>query len=154
MMKIKTFLPILVVICGLIFACKSGVSDISEVFAGMEKGIKNGDEVLFKNQWHSEGYDKNLVGKSGLEGVRVYEQGNRKKWFPKPDFSKKISEGKVEIVPTEIWSWEKEKSVDEVFFAIVQTDSGWKILGGGEDLNSVKELAKRHNAGEPLAASK
>lgn len=153
-MNNKIPILILIAVCGLISACKSGGSNLTEVFSDMEKAIKNGDENLFKKQWHGEGYDKNLVGKSGLEGIRVFQQGSRKKWFPKPDFSKKISEGRVEIVPTEIWSWEKEKSVDEVFFAIVQTDSGLKILGGGEDLSQVIELAKRHNKGAPLPAPK
>ncbi|MEZ0230764.1 MAG: hypothetical protein ACAI25_19245, partial [Planctomycetota bacterium] len=84
-------------------------------FENMEKAIREGDEKLFKAQWHAEGYEKNLVGGSGVAGAGVFKQGSRKKWYPKPDHAaaKEISEGVV-IVPCEIWSWEKEKSVDKV----------------------------------------
>lgn len=128
--------------------------NISEIFADLENGIKNEDESLFKKHWHSEGYSENLVGGSGLAGNRVYEQGSRKIWFPKPDLSKTEKIGKVEIVPTEIYNWEKEKRVDEIYFAIAEDSNGLKILGGGEDLDEVKSLAKRFNEGKSLSIEK
>lgn len=90
-------------------------------FEKMEKAVREADEKLFKAQWHAEGYEKNLVGGSGVSGAGVFKQGSRKKWYPKPDLAaaKAISDD-VLIVPCEIWSWEKEKSVDKVDMLLVR----------------------------------
>lgn len=133
---------------------ESGGADMNEIFADMEKGIREKDEDLFKKHWHTNGYSKNLVGNSGLSGERVFEQGSRKKWFLKPDLSKTEKIEKVTIVPTEIYAWEREKKVDEVYLAIAENDGSLKVLGGGENLDEVKDLAERFNKGKSLSAAR
>ena len=111
----------------------------------MENGIKSEDENLFKKHWNAEGYTNDLVGE-GLSGENFYKQGSRKKWFPKPDFGKKETIGKVEIIKTKLYAWEKDRDVDEIYFAIADG----KVLGGGENPEKVKSLAERFNKGESL----
>lgn len=124
-----------------------GSKDMKTIFADMENGIKNQDENMFKKHWHPDGYSENLVGGSGLAGNRVFEQGSRKKWFLKPNLEKTETVDKVEIVETEIYAWERDKTVDEIHLAIAEG----KILGGGEDLSEVKSLAERFNSGQALS---
>ncbi len=136
--------------CGLFDT--GGQKAMNRVFVDMENGIRKNDEELFKKHWTPAGYNSNLVGKSGLQGYRVFEQGSSKKWFLKPDYSQTITQGKIEIYQCEVYAWEKSRAVDEIFLAVSAEDE--KVLGGGEDLDEVKKLAERFNAGEPLAASK
>lgn len=148
-MKSKSCLGVFVSICLLAAAC--GVSDhggatgVDKVFAEMENGLRNADEASFRKHWHSEGYENDLVGE-GLSGSNLYRQGSRKKWFPNPDRNGKQTVGKVLIVPAKLYAWEKERDVDEIYFAI----AGGKVLGGGEELENVKKLAERFNNGESL----
>jgi hypothetical protein len=152
-MKAKIVIPI---ILSLFFAAcgffEGGLGGVNDVFADMENGIRKTDEALFKKHWTADGYNKNLVGGSGMSGAKLYEQGSRKKWFLKPDYSKMTKHGKVEIYPCEVYAWEKSKSVDEIFLAVSAEDK--KVLGGGEDLEQVKKLAERFNAGEQLESAK
>jgi hypothetical protein len=129
-------------------------------FDAMEKAIREGDDKLFKAQWHADGHAKNLVGGSGLTGESVYKQGARKKWFPKPDLAKaeSLGEGAAILVPCEIWGWEKEKALDQVLFVLVKVEvkveekakSVYVVLGGGEKGEEVKALADRWLKKEPL----
>jgi hypothetical protein len=149
---------ILLLLC-LFLLLASGCSDqtgtsggnMTTIFADMENGIKNMDENLFKKHWHPEGYSRNLVGGSGLAGNRVFEQGSRKKWYPRRTSGQTEKIGRVEIVSTEIYAWERDKKVDEIYFAIAENKGKLEILGGGEDLAEVKSLAERFNAGNSLA---
>lgn len=125
---------------------------MNEVFADLENGIRKTDEELFKKHWRAEGYDKNLVGGSGMSGSSVYKQGSRKKWFLKPDYSKTVRQGNVEIYQCEVYAWEQSKKVDEIFLAVSTDDR--KALGGGENFEEVKKLAERFNAGESLEPPK
>ena len=122
-----------------------GGGDMNGLFADLENGIKNEDENLFKKHWNADGYSNDLIGE-GLSGENFYKQGSHKKWFPKPVFGKKETIGKVEIVPTKLYAWEKDRNVDEIYFAIAEG----KILGGGENSDKVKFLAERFNKGESL----
>lgn len=126
------------------------MDEIKAIFNRLEQSLKQKDEDLFRAQWHTEGYTTNITGRSGLSGSRLFEQGSRKGWYPKPDFSKALTLETVVIVPCEIWSWEKDRSVDEVYMAI---SSQPLLLGGGEDLEEVQSLAHRFLKGEPLAPS-
>jgi hypothetical protein len=118
------------------------------IFADLENGIRDQNEDLFRKHWYGEGYDENLVGGSGLTGKRIYQQGTRKKWFLRANFDKAETLGKVEIVATDIYAWERDKTVDEIHLAVADG----KILGGGEDLVEVKLLAERFNSGQKLSA--
>lgn len=122
------------------------------LFENMKKGIEGKDEALFKAQWHAEGYAKNLVGASGLEGADVFSQGSRKKWYLKPDLAKAVAlgEGAASIVPCDVWAWEKAKAVDQVHILAVKTEPGWRVLGGGEKAEEVRALAERWLKKEPL----
>jgi hypothetical protein len=155
-MKTKFFLTIISLACLLLAACGyldgGGLTGVNNVFADLENGIRKADEDLFKKHWTAEGYNQNLVGKSGLSGARVFEQGSRKKWFLKPDYSKTVKQGNVEIYQCEVYAWEKSKAVDEIFLAISTKDG--KVLGGGEDLSEVKNLADRFNSGDSLELPK
>lgn len=126
----------------------SGGGDMNSLFVDLENGLKNEDVDLFKKLWHAEGYISDLVGE-GLSGEKFYKQGSRKKWFPKPLMDKKETVGKVEIVRSQLYAWEKDKVVDEIFFAVADG----KILGGGENPEKVKALAERFNKGELLGGS-
>lgn len=84
-----------------------------------------------------------------MQGYKIFEQGSRKKWFLEPvDINKPIKQGKVDIYQCNVYAWEKSKNVDEIYLAIASEDS--KVLGGGEELEEVKKLAERFNAGESL----
>jgi hypothetical protein len=125
-------------------------------FEAMEKAIKDKDEAGFKATWRPEGFDKNLVGGSGLPGKAVFEQGGRKKWFPKPDLDKAkiLEDGAAVIVPCEIWAWEKGRAVDKVDFLIVREKDGYRALGGGEKRDQVDALASRFLKKAPLEPPK
>ena len=114
-------------------------------FEIMEKAIRDKDEATFKARWHSLGFEKNLVGGSGLAGKAVFEQGSRKKWFLKPDLStaKILGDGAAVIVPCEVWAWEKGKAVDKVDLLLVQVKDAYVVLGGGEKRDEVESLASR-----------
>lgn len=114
---------------------------LEQVFADMEQGFRNGQEELVRQYWTERGWEENRVPNSGLSGRRLFEQGARKGWYPRPDFSKTENRGKVTIVATELWSWKKGRSVDEIYFMLVREDEGWKIVGGGEDPEEVRRLA-------------
>lgn len=150
-MKIKfTFLAVLLAIatgCGGIIA---GGGNMSGVFSEMESAMRNADEARFREQWLPAGYSRNLVGSSGLSGERLFSQGSRKKWYPKPDLGSVESVGKVEIVFAELYNWEQDRKVDEVYFVIAKEGDGLKIVGGGEDEKQVRGLAERFNRGESL----
>lgn len=141
---------LLALACGGAGGLTGGGGDMNGIFADMESGIRNTDEDLFKKHWHPTGYSENLVGGSGLSGKRMFDQGSRKKWFPKPDLGNTQKLGRVEIVPTELYNWERERKVDEVYFAVAADSGGLKILGGGEDREEVRALAERFNAGKSL----
>jgi hypothetical protein len=148
-----TLAAMLVTACGGVLMNTSG-SDIDAVFADMERAIRESDESLFKQHWHSEGYGTNLVGGSGLEGSRVYEQGARKKWYLKPEMDKVRTVEGVTFVPCDIWAWENERSVDHVDVAIATVDGTPTILGAGEEPEQVDALARRFAKGEALAPPK
>ena len=122
------------------------------LFDNMKKAVEGKDEALFKAQWHAEGYEKNLVGGSGLSGADVYAQGSRKKWYLKPDLAKAVAlgDGAASVVPCEVFAWEKAKAVDKVQILAVRTDAGWRVLGGGEKAEEVRALAERWLKKEPL----
>lgn len=121
-------------------------------FETMEKAIKDKDESAFKSRWHAVGFEKNLVGGSGLAGKEVFEQGSRKKWFMKPDLAKAkvLGDGAAVIVPCEIWAWEKGRAVDKVDLVCVKEKDGYVVLGGGEKRDQVEALASRWLKKEPL----
>ena len=121
------------------------------LFQNMQKAIEGKDEALFKAQWHAEGFEKNLVGGSGLAGTEVFSQGSRKKWYLKPDLAKAVAVAETaSIVPCEVWAWEKEKAVDKVHILAVKVDQAWVVLGGGEKPDQVRALADRWLKKEPL----
>jgi hypothetical protein len=121
-------------------------------FETMEKAIRDKDADAFKARWHAFGYEKNLVGGSGLAGKEVFDQGSRKKWFLKADLSKAkvLGEGAAVIVPCEVWAWEKGKAVDKVDLLLVQDKDAYVVLGGGEKREQVEALATRWLKKEPL----
>jgi hypothetical protein len=121
-------------------------------FEAMEKAIKDQDEAGFKARWHAVGFEKNLVGGSGLAGKEVFDQGSRKKWFMKPDLAqaKSLSEGAAVIVPCQIWAWEKGRAVDKVDLLLVKEKDGYVVLGGGEKRDQVEGLASKWLKKEPL----
>lgn len=123
-------------------------------FEAMEKAIKDKDEAPFKARWHAAGFEKNLVGGSGLAGKEVFSQGSRKKWFMKPDLAqaKPLGEGLAVIVPCEIFAWEKGRAVDKVDLLLVKEKDGYVVLGGGEKRAEVEALASRWLKKEPLDA--
>lgn len=125
---------------------------LAPVFEAMEKGIREKDEKPFKDQWMPEGFEKNLVGGSGVAGSGVFKQGSRKKWFLKPDLAKakSLADGRAVIVPCDVWAWEKEKAVDHVDMLLVKGEKGYFVLGGGEKIKQVEALADRWLKKEPL----
>lgn len=125
---------------------------LTSVFDAMEKAIKDKDEAAFKARWHAEGFERNLVGGSGIPGKGVFGQGSSKKWFMKADLSKAtlLQDGAAVIVPCDIWAWEKEKAVDKVDLLLVKEKDGYLVLGGGEKRDQVDALASRFLKKEPL----
>lgn len=122
------------------------------VFDVLEKAVRGGEEAAFKARWHAEGYASNLVGRSGLAGREVFEQGARKKWFLKPDLARTrvLGEGAARIVPCEVWAWERAKAVDKVDLLLVRDKDAWIVLGGGEKAKEVEALAARWLEKKPL----
>lgn len=156
-MSIKLVLTSIGLICFISAACGyvggGGLTGMNKLFADLENGIRKTDEELFKKHWTPEGYNQSLVGKSGMQGSRVYEQGSQKKWFLKPDYAKTVKQGNVEIFQCEVYAWEQSKKVDEIYLAVAVSKNEPRVLGGGEDLSEVKALADRFNAEQPLAAA-
>ena len=134
-------------------ADEASVKAVQALFDAQEKALRAGDEAACKALWHAEGWAKNLVGGSGIPGSDVFAQGSRKKWFPKPDFTRTapVGQGGALLVDCEIWAWEKEKAVDRVVFLAVKGEKGWVLLGGGEKRAEVEALAGRWQKKQPLA---
>ena len=126
--------------------------DVPKLFEALEKGIRAKDEAAFKGSWLLHGYEKNLVGGSGLEGREVFAQATRKRWVLKPDVQRTqvIDGGTALIVPCQVWAWEKEKAVDKVDLLLVQVHRDYLVLGGGEKRGQVEALASRFLKQEPL----
>ncbi|HEX7898740.1 MAG TPA: hypothetical protein VF950_13335 [Planctomycetota bacterium] len=121
------------------------------LFENMKKAIETKEEALFKAQWHADGFEKNLVGGSGLAGKEVFGQGSRKKWYLKPDLAKAVAVAETaSIVPCDVWAWEKAKAVDQVHILAVKDKDAWIVLGGGEKIEQVRALADRWLKKEPL----
>ena len=126
--------------------CFSGsTGDARGIFSNMETALKNKDESLFKKQWLPKGYEKNLVGGSGLSGAEIYQEGSAEGWYLKPDLSKTTTIDESSIVFCDVWSTEREKSLDQVYMLLVKTDGAFKVVGGGEDLGEVKVLSEKYS---------
>jgi hypothetical protein len=138
------------------FATDVDTAGIGQLFANLEKGIREAREALFKKGWYPESYTKNLVGGSGLAGEQVYRQGTRKHWYLKPDLKKLRTTGRGSpfLVPCDIWSWKQSKAVDHVWAALIWQGKAWVILGAGEKLAQVEALARRYQEKKPLAPSR
>lgn len=135
------------------FATDPDTAGMGRMFTSLEKGIREAKEALFKKSWYPESYTKNLVGGSGLAGEQVYRQGTRKQWFLKPDLKqlKTTGRGSPFLVPCDIWSWKQNKAVDHIWAALIWHGRAWVILGAGEKLAQVEELARRYQEKKPLA---
>ena len=141
-----------------VFASQPDESGMQRAIDGLEKAIKAKDETMFKEFWHSDGYQLNLVGSSGLSGKKVFEQGTSKSWFLKAHMTKLTQDGRAGmfIVPCDVWSWETEKVVDKVWVLPVwlEDQKKWVILGGGENLEQVLALSRRYLNKQPLEPPK
>jgi hypothetical protein len=126
---------------------------MKRAFDALEKALRDGDEPAFERGWFPEGYRQNLVGGSGLPGRRVFKQGHRKGWVLRPDLSRLEGTGRGApwIVPCDVWSHVKNRSVDHVDAALIWHDGRWVILGAGEKRAQVLALARRYLEKKPLA---
>lgn len=129
------------------------ISCLKKPLKAMEKALREKNEKLFAKQWLPLGYQKNLVGGSGLAGRKVYRQGSRKGWFLKPNWKQLTSVDRAPpwIVPCDVWSWKKKRAVDKVWLVF-----GWQgkrsiVLGGGEKIEQVRALGLRWREKKPLA---
>ncbi|NNE68643.1 MAG: hypothetical protein HKN33_18915 [Pyrinomonadaceae bacterium] len=135
-MRITNFLLILSLMC-CFAACNGSGGGVEGIFDDMQKALKNGDEDLFKQHWTENGYRNALVKKSGMSGSELFQEGSGEGWYPRPDLSKNRHVGETLIVQAKIWSIEKNRSVDEVYFLLVKENGTWKVAGGGEDIEEV-----------------
>ena len=122
------------------------LSELPPLFEALERAIRESDEVAFQRYWLPDGYEKNLVGGSGLEGREVFAQATRKRWILRPDPQRThvLEEGAALIVPCQVWAWEREKAVDKVDLLLVRSKQGYLFLGGGEKRDQVEALALRY----------
>lgn len=162
-MRKHTLLTLLALVClpATASARPPSKQGIKDLFAQMEQGLREQKEELFKAQWHPEGYSQNLVGGSGIPGRAVYRQGSRKGWFLKPDLDKlQALPGRLGgpwIVRCDVWSWKKERAVDEIHALLVHMRGKTRkmvMLGGGERLDEVIALGRRWVDKKPLAPKK
>jgi hypothetical protein len=132
---------------------------IAALFARMDRALAELDERGFAENWHPAGYQKNLVGRSGLSGDKVFRQGARKGWTLKPLPGLKGlrsvpgSRGAPWIVPCDIWSRKRARAVDRIFALVIHAGGRWKMLGGGEKLAEVQALGKLFLKGKIPAAA-
>ena len=125
---------------------KEVLSEVPPLFEALEKATRESDEAAFQRFWLPDGYEKNLVGGSGLEGREVFAQATRKRWIlrPDPQGTHVLEEGAALIVPCQVWAWERGKVVDKVDLLLVRSQQGYLILGGGEKRDQVEALASRY----------
>ncbi len=130
---------------------------MERIFTAMKAALKAKKEAPFKAVWHAEGYQKNLVGGSGIAGRNVFAQGSRKGWYIKPDMKSLRSipgqMGAPWLIKCDIWSVKKKKAVDQIW-ALLIYKKGWLMLGGGEKRAQVEALGKRYMSKKPLAPKK
>jgi hypothetical protein len=133
-------------------------ASMKRVFTQMQTALKKKNEALFKAQWLTLSYEKNLVGGSGLAGKKVFKQGSRKGWYIKPQMAKLRSipgqRGAPWVIPSLIWSDKKSRALDKVFVILIYKDKRWKVLGSGEKLAQVEALGQRHLSKKPLPPPK
>lgn len=147
--------------CGAFFAGEQSASAdtskaLQEVFARAKKALETKNEALFKAQWHPTGYQKNLVGRSGIPGRAVFGQGARKGWYLRPDPKALVaaSKSKQPIIPCLIWSTRRKRPVDKVYALLVRYKKRWVILGAGEKRKQVEALASKSTSFVPPTAAK
>lgn len=138
------------------WAGNPAIAEIEKVFLVAKSALKERKEVPFRKQWHPLGYEKNIVGSSGIPGRGVFQQGSRKRWYLRPEMKQISFVGphKLPIVPCLIWSWKKNRPVDKVYAAVVWHQKRWVILGAGERRRQVELLALRFQKKEPLLPRK
>lgn len=134
------------------------ISCMQRPFDAIKKALATKNKALFSKQWHPKGLAENLVGKSGLSGERAYEQGSRKGWYLKPDFSQLRSipdrRGAPWIVPCDIWSVKKARAVDKVYAIFADEEKTPVLLGAGERLSEVEALGQRYVEKKDLSPPK
>ncbi len=150
-------LPIGLFFLALLLASPAAATDpdvrgMEQVFKEMEKALKKGDERAFKKRWTPRAYQKNLVGGSGLSGRAVFGQGSTESWFLKPNFKTLagVTRGEPWIVRCAVWSWKRQKALDEVWAVFATHDKVLKLLGAGEKKAEVFALARRWVKKQPL----
>lgn len=128
-------------------------AELRQLFDTLERSFKDSDRALLGSVWDSRGIDANLVGDSGLTGAEAFDQGSRKRWCLRPDWSQVAVDERTTVVavPCAIWSWDKERAVDRVVALVVLDCFSWRVLGAGERREEVEALSQRLARGEPLA---
>jgi hypothetical protein len=120
-------------------------------FDAMMEAVEGNDEVLFKAQWHAEGYEHNLVGGSGVSGSGVFRQASHGRWVIEPDMTsaRNLPQQSADawIVSCAVVSLAEQRPVDAVWILIADG----KVLGGGEDRDDVQTLGWRWANKRPLA---
>ncbi|MGB0591804.1 MAG: hypothetical protein ACPGU1_19165 [Myxococcota bacterium] len=129
---------------------KADFALLSARFDAMKEGVVSSDEALFKSQWHTEGYEANLVGGSGIPGVGVFRQGSAERWVLEPDLKSARNptmSGDAWVITCVVRSLADGGHLGTVW--IVVADG--KVLGGGEVQDEAQALAYRWANKVPLA---
>lgn len=129
-----------------VWAQKTRVFSLQKTFKELKVALQKKQIKRFKKYWYSKGFEKNIVGPSGLSGTSVYRQGSRKVWHLKPVLRgiRWIKKEKIAILPCLIWSSRRKRAVDKIQVALIRMKTHWLVLGGGESFKEVKQLAKKY----------
>jgi len=122
------------------------------LFADLESSFRRRDRALFEKHIYEKAWRKNFAGGSGTSLKKLFRQGARKKWFLKPDLDRVERVGdKSLIVPCEVYSWTKDRSLQRVFVMLGKHEGRWVLVGGGKKHEQVLALAERFDKDEALA---
>ncbi|MCO4743375.1 MAG: thrombospondin type 3 repeat-containing protein [Proteobacteria bacterium] len=110
-------------------------------FSKLARAVARTSPEEAQNAFTAAGWAENLVGSSGLRGSGIYAQASRSKWSLVPTALPLMIGTDVALVPCSVELIADGRALGTVTAVIVQVESGWRILGVGENEAQVKALA-------------
>ncbi len=124
---------------------------IREMFARMEAATISKDLTSFAREWHPEGLGTDLAGE-GVSGQNMYGQGSRKGWFLRPTAIVPMAADGPWLVTCLVWSWKKDRAVDEVTALVARYRGRWVTVATVErNLKELRALGRRYTESGLLA---
>ncbi len=146
-MKKMVWVVFFMLLAFLLPADQPDISGMLRPFQWLEAALKTDNEALFRTHWQPAGYMENLLGTEEFSGHDIFIQWKANGWYFKPDSSKLQQDGRggPYILYCDIWSWDQNASVGEVWAlpVYVQEKKIWTILAVSSDYQAIVYLSRQ-----------